>query len=191
MIPFVILAIDDTDDRVFMTSLYLQYKRLMMSEILKIIGEKCDAEDILQASLVKLIEKIPRLRTLGERQRVNYLITTVKNTAYSALRRLKKTGFASIDDDEWVLGDRLCSNDCVEETITRVETVERLEVIWPMLDEKSRYLLSARYFLEMQPPEIAAELGIKPESVRMELTRARRKAKELLGAQVSMTDLWS
>ena len=63
MIPFCILAIEDESDRAFMESLFLQYNRLMYHEIFKITKNLDDTEDILQSSLVKLIEKIPLILT--------------------------------------------------------------------------------------------------------------------------------
>ena len=46
MIPYCILAIENDDDREFMSSLYIDYKQLMYSEIRKIIKKDCDAEDV-------------------------------------------------------------------------------------------------------------------------------------------------
>ena len=62
-----------------------------------------------------------------------------------------------------------------------------MEEVWPLLDEKSRFLLSARYFLGMNQEEIAAELNIKPDSVRMEMPSARKKVRELLAEHFGVT----
>lgn len=45
-LPLIIMAIED--GRAFMTRLYLQYRRLIYSEIRKIIGGRDEAEDLLQ-----------------------------------------------------------------------------------------------------------------------------------------------
>lgn len=52
--------------------------------------------------------------------------------------------------------------------------------VWDKLDEQTRYLLNARYLMESSDAEIAAQLGISAGSVRTYLTRARRKAYELM-----------
>ena len=62
MIPYCILVIEDDSDRVFMETLFLEYQRLMYSEINKILQNAWDTEDVMQATLVKLIDKIPDLR---------------------------------------------------------------------------------------------------------------------------------
>lgn len=46
-----------------------------------------------------------------------------------------------------------------------------------------RWLLEARYILDYSDGELARELGVKPDSVRMALTRARRKARRLMESQ--------
>lgn len=179
MLPFVILAIEDDSDKAFMTELFLRYERLMYSEARKIIKNQCDPDDIVNTALVKLIEKMSTLRSLSERQRVNYLITTVKHTALTeVMRRSRETN--SIDDEDWYERDQLCADESVEECVERREDVDRLEQVWNQLDSKSRFLLEARYFLEQDDMEIAMSLGIKPDSVRMGLSRARKKAKTLL-----------
>ena len=64
MIPYCILVIEDDDDREFMTLLYIRYQRLLYKEIYEILKNSWNTEDILQATLVKLIDKIPELRRL-------------------------------------------------------------------------------------------------------------------------------
>lgn len=47
MLPLVIMAIEDEDDKAFMTWLYLQYRRLIYSEVRKITGNTDEVEDLL------------------------------------------------------------------------------------------------------------------------------------------------
>lgn len=62
------------------------------------------------------------------------------------------------------------------------DELEHLSKVWPKLDWRSRYLLESHYILEKSPYEIA-NLGIKPDSVRMALTRARKAAYALLAKE--------
>ena len=190
-IPFFILAMNNDDDRQFMTSFYLKYQRLMYSEAIGILQGRREPEDIVQTSLVKLIEKIDLLRSMTERQRVNYMITTVKHTAISALRELKPDKFFSVDDEDWAEGSRLHTDESLDEMLFRRENVGRMELVWSCLDPRSQYLLKARYFLEMNQDEIADELHIKPDSVRMEMSRARKRVRQLLTEKFDMVDLWT
>ena len=163
----------------------------MYSEANKILQGQRDPEDVVQASLVKLIEKVGLLRSMDERHRVNYMITAVKHTAISALRELKPDKFNSLDDEDWAEGRQLHADGSLEETIFRRENVGRMESVWCLLDGRSKYLLQARYFLDMDQDDIAKELHIKPDSVRMEMSRARKKVRVLLAEKYDMVDLWT
>lgn len=126
MLPICILAIRDDDDRAYMTRLFVKYQRLMYRTIYDILGDKWATEDVLQTTLLRLIDHLDTLRRLE---------------------------------------------------------LDVLAQVWPRLDENTRWLLEARYILDYSDGELARELGVKPDSVRMALTRARRKARRLMESQ--------
>lgn len=177
MIPICILAIEDDSDREFMTNLFLQYKRLMYSEIVKIVPNDTAVDDILQDTLVKLIKQLQKLRRFERDQLVNYIITAVQHMAINYLRDQK---VIVPFDDCLETPDSEQEQAIIEEHLAHEEAKETLERIWPKLDARNQYLLESRYILEKPMDVIAQELGIKPESVRMALTRARKAAYELL-----------
>ena len=73
--------------------------------------------------------------------------------------------------------------DEIEMRLAYTDELEHLSKVWPKLDGRSRYLLESHYILEKSPYEIAANLGIKADSVRMALTRARKAAYALLAKE--------
>ena len=83
MIPYSILAIEDENDREFMTFLYLQYEKLMYSTIHKVTQDNWLVDDIFQSTLEKLIDKVWLLKKLNRDRLVNYLIVACRNTAYN------------------------------------------------------------------------------------------------------------
>ena len=87
MVPFCILAIENEDDREFMTRLYLDYSRLMQQQITKIVQDEWAAEDLMQTTLVKLIDKVQDLRT-------NVLLSYISKRHKSNQR--KKGGLAKL-----------------------------------------------------------------------------------------------
>ena len=87
MIPYCILVIEDDDDRTFMEQLFVDYHRLMYHEIFKLVHDQWAAEDVMQSTLVRLIDKIPELRLKDRGHLVNYTLML----AYSVIR--------------WVAGD--------------------------------------------------------------------------------------
>lgn len=179
MMPAVILAIQDESDRTYMEWVFQTYHRLMYHYIMEKLNDPWQADDVMQESVVKLIDKIDVLRRLSESKRRNYIITTAKNTAISYLRR--EAVRKGIPYDDW-------TKDCIgtesdeepESLILYQEEMELLQYVWNDLDERSRYLLSSRYILEQTFEEMARELGVSSGSARMLLTRAKRSALALI-----------
>lgn len=179
MIPCCILAIENDDDKEFMIALYEDYKRLMFFEVGKIVKNEQDIEDVVQDALEKLIDRISLLRRLGRDRLVNYIISTCKHLALNHNRDY--VNFQNISYDEY----SKCSSSeynqhGVEHQIIREKESEILRRILARMDSRSRHLLEGYYFLDISMPELAKELGIRPDSVRMALTRARKKAFALL-----------
>ena len=179
MIPFCIMAIESEDDREFMEKLYINYQRLMYSEIFKITRDQWVTEDLLQDTITKLIDKVEELREKERKQLINYIISSCKNRAFNYVTREGKRVSFSLDecmDAPSAEYDRYE----MERTLIHTEDLDRLAAIWPDMDERSRYVLEAHYILEKSNEEIAKDLGICPNSVRMALTRARKTAYKLL-----------
>ena len=133
MLPLVIMAIEDEDDKAFMTWLYLQYRRLIYSEVRKIIGNTDEVEDLLQSVVEKLIEKLPLLRGMEQNKLVNYIISTAKNTAYNSLRG-KDRGI--LWEEQEALADPAPAP---EDQIIAQEDLYRLAHVWGDLDERTQY----------------------------------------------------
>lgn len=180
MIPYCILIIEDDDDREFMHSLYINYQRLMYSEISKIIKSDQDVNDVMQTVLERLIGKISLLRSRDRAQLANYIISTCKFTAYNYLRDNKKQQFEEPYYECEFLPDEISGGHEIEMHIIKDEELEALRRVLLRMDSRAQYLLKGYYFLEKSMEELGAELNIKPSSVRMSLTRARKQAFELL-----------
>lgn len=179
MIPLIILAIEDEDDRAFAEHLYVTYRRLMLSEIQKIVENAWDAEDVMHSVVVKLIDKLDLLRTLSRANLVNYIITASRNTAISLLREKKKLPAYSFDD----LVDSMEEDSMTTEDRVMLELDQEIaHQAWCLLPYEVQSLLSAKYVLEQTDIEISKMLGIQKNSVRMALTRARRTFREQLFA---------
>lgn len=98
MIPFCILAIENDDDREFMAELFLRYQRLLYNEIYEILKNPWNTEDVLQATLVKLIDKISELRKKEEAKLVSYMVVAARNNTYNFLRAQKKSAQVSFEE---------------------------------------------------------------------------------------------
>lgn len=184
MIPLYILAIEDDDDREFMSQLYLSYNRLMYDEIIKIVHDSWVTDDLLQATIEKLINKVQELRNKDREHLVSYIIISCKNAARNYLRNQKRHPAFCLDEE----ADRLDTKNTQEGIEFRLISEEELNAlvqIWSKLDERSRWILEMRYIQEKTTAEMASELGIKAGSVRMMLSRARNKAYSLAQEQLN------
>ena len=175
MIPVYILAIEDESDREYMNWLYCQYEKLMFSTIRKYTNDSWLVDDIMQSTLEKLMCKISLLKYLTRNRLISYIISSCKNNAYIILQyQSTHSTIDYIDTDH--IGDSTDIFSKVESRILHEETLSYLIRIWPLLTPRNQYILRAKYILEKSSAEIAHELGIKSDSVRMALTRARKEA---------------
>lgn len=179
MLPVCILIIEDESDRTFMSQLFQTYHRLMYSEINQIVPDAWAAEDLLQASLEQLLERIDQLRHKDQRALVSHIAATCRNLARNYMREQSRLASCSLEEQ---LDLPALENDQSEMEWRLVDADERVTLlrIWPKLDERSRHVLEGRYILKKSDQELAQELGIKPDSIRMVLSRARRSAFRLM-----------
>ena len=178
MIPAIILAIENDNERDFMIDLYSSYHRLMFSEIQKITNDTWTTDDVLQISLIKLIEKISLLRTFERNRLVSYIITTCRNNAYNYTKKPSITRECDLIETDGVD----YNSNPLETLILQKEREMIIRTAWNSLDERSRYFLESKYILQKTDKEIAADLDINPNSVRMYLTRSRNPLKTKITA---------
>ena len=179
MIPFCILAIENDDDREFMAELFLRYQRLLYNEIYEILKNLWNTEDVLQATLVKLIDKISELRKKEEAKLVSYMVVAARNNTYNFLRAQKKS--AQVSFEEYSGQENSASADRqIESGMIAKEEIEEMVRRWSQLDERSKHLLEGKYILGKSDEALAEELSINPASVRMALTRARQNAYQII-----------
>lgn len=167
------------DDKDFMLRLYQEFKPLMFATARRYISNPSDCEDVVQDSIVKLIEKIDTLRGKDRCILGSYIVFTIRNTAINYLRRQNvinaHSGSLALQYDE------LESTELsLDELMSLAERRAKLSEIWDQLPEEDRVLLGGKYILGYADRELAAQLNCKPSSIRMKLTRARRKAFKLL-----------
>ncbi len=175
MLPIVILAIENDDDREFMSMIYYQYNRLMFSEANKIVQNDADAEDIVQDVIEKLIDKIDVLRVLAPRQLTCYVAESAKNRARNFMR---STVNCPLPIDALDQAGKFAED--VELAVLRSVSVDELRIVLKNMKETTSELLRMKYLLQLSNDEIAKELRVKPDSVRALLSRARKEAFTML-----------
>jgi RNA polymerase sigma-70 factor (ECF subfamily) len=172
----VFLAIESATDREFLESLYRTYRKMLFHIAKGYVHEDGAAEDVVQDAFVKLIPKIPLLRSFDRCRLRAYLVATVRNTAITKAMRWKAERVQRIDDPveeaAWSISD---SGSSLEDALLSKEQRESFAAVLGSLEEQERFLLEAKYFVQQTDREIAEKLQVKPDSIRMMLTRVRRK----------------
>ena len=165
----------------FMAELYQKYNRLIYCEIVKIVPEPWNAEDVMQSLLVKLINRIELLKTLDQRHLVNYLITAARNSSLNFKRDEKIYNVDFMDD-------KLASDEDIESVVIRKEDLYSLASVWESLDKRTQYILRARYILNKSGKEIASDLNMPQNNVRMAIVRAKQKARKAMALRKTEKD---
>lgn len=166
----------------YVEQLYERYHRLMFFVAGKYSSDPGQYEDIVQDCLVKLAEKTETLRTLSEPALASYIMAAAKNTALNYVRRQNYDQKLIVHYEDVVanLTAWQSLDASLDDVVIELEDRERVRAIWSQLDEETRRILEGKYYLEYENWELARILGVKTDSVRMKLTRARRKVLELL-----------
>ncbi len=178
MLPLVFLTMEPGDDRAFLEQAYLDYHRLMYAQALRVLRDDAAAEDAVSDALLSLMKKISLLRTFDRNKLRAYCVITVKHAAISALRRRQKEHPAAEDR----LADT-ADEGRVEDGLMERAGVERIKEAIRRLPEQEMRIMVMRYFREMTDGEIAQETGLQPVSVRVHLSRARKRLREILSGE--------
>lgn len=175
MFPLIFNTIRNAQDRTFMERFYEQYHKLMYSQINKLTQNNDEIEEIMQEVWVRLIEKVSLLQTMPRDRLVNYSIAVARYTAYAFFRKKKRLELISFEDCELAWYSQQAADSRLEEIIIQKIEGEKLYYVWTHLNARDQALLNMKYILDYANNEIAEVLDVKPESVRMLLTRAKRK----------------
>ena len=173
--------INDVDDRAFMQKVYQQNERLMYAIALKYASNTQDCEDIVHDTVEKLCKNIAKIKELPNSALRAYVVYAVRNTAIN-FRKHQSTINRHIQQ---LSGDDSDSEyDQPESIIERIEDLQekrtRLTKVWTQLTDAEQELLYRKYVLDQTTEELAGIFQCSRDSIRMRLSRARRKSLRLM-----------
>lgn len=161
-------------EKSFFEQLYHSYIKLMYAQASHYIRNTDVAEDIVQESLVKLLQKYSVLSTLDEKALATYIVYTVRSTAINYLKheRLKQ---------QWIHYDDLpITTPDAEEIFFGSLHTEELYTAWKQISFDEQMILALKYFLGFTIEELAKTYNCSLVNMRVRLFRARKKLKKLL-----------
>lgn len=170
----IILAIENEEDREFMTQIHEKYYPLLMSIAVKNSSNLHDAQDIVNETFIKLINNIQKLQS-GNYSLRPYITAILRNTIYEYYRGTKKVDAKTSCGNENDIADCVEDPNDTELQVINEETME--EMMWAIneLSERDRLLLINKYYLGYLDRENAGFLNINEKNVRMYISRARKR----------------
>ena len=181
MITFIINEVSEKSNQDFMLKLYDTYKDRMFGIVRNLVFEQDYVEDVMQEAVAKLCRHVATIRPLERCKLEAYIVLTVKTTAYSHNERMKRDKqYLVFGDDDIMLGLLKTSERYVEDDMVHAEKIMRLRRILDRLPENEQDIIIRKYYLRQCDFEIAKAHGLKEGSIRMKLTRIRRKFLELM-----------
>lgn len=186
MIAYIIGALEDQGDRAFMENLYRNFERLMFSTARKYVQALPDQKDIVQDAMEKLIKKITTIRPMNRCALSCYIVYTVRSTSIDFLRKQKKGVERNTSIDLSESSELEAITPTLDDLTILGERLALLQSQWPNLPEEDRILLEGKYVWGYTDQELAVKLKCQPSSIRMKLTRARRRAFEQMTEKEGM-----
>ncbi|MDR1675780.1 MAG: RNA polymerase sigma factor [Tannerella sp.] len=159
-------------------SLLERYGRPVHSLIVKVVGNREDAEELTQDVFLKAYRSLASFQ--GNSRFSTWLYRIAYNTAISATRK-KKYEWLALED---CLPEQLAEEDAsnVPEQESDDEQLERLEEAMKRLSPDERALILLFYRQEKSIEEIAAITGLTVSNVKTRLHRIRKKLFVLMTA---------
>lgn len=181
------MAIEDEGDRLFVENIFNNYSEKMYLVAVNILHNHDDAEDCVQDTIVKIIDKLDLFKNA---QQENYLIKlvviTCRNTAinkYEKNKKRKKAQFLTSeygDNDESSMMDIPDYSSNVERIVLSDFICRYVIELINKLDVKYRDVLVLKG-MGYDYDEIAYFMNISPDAVRKRYSRAKAMIIEMGG----------
>lgn len=173
----LLAAIEDEDDRDYISQLYEQYYPIMKKKAYDITQDYNIVDDLINDSFIKLIDKISVLRSLDCCKRASYIVHTIRNVSFNYVKHRKmensRTFFGESEDLVDSVPDTAAT---AEEIYLKQEEYRELGEAIDQLSDRDKELLYNKYNLELSDPEISELMGIPVNNIREYLVRAKRRA---------------
>jgi RNA polymerase sigma-70 factor (ECF subfamily) len=173
------------DGRAF-RELTQRYNRRLFRVARGVVRDDAEAEDIVQEAYLRAYARLAGFR--GECRFSTWLTRIVLNAAIGRIRRRRSAESferALRTGDRQVIEFPRAHNDDPEAALARAEMRRLLERAIDELPDPFRLVFMMRDVEDMSAEETAESLGIRPETVKTRLHRARRRLRRSLADTMS------
>lgn len=166
------------EEKEFFEKLYEEEKNFMFYIAGKYTQSNSDREDIVQESVLRLLNNISTLKRLDCFKVRKYIVLTIK--AVSLDYEKKKRVHRMILISEEMLETMLEADIVLRQTGPDDSVSLLVEQLKSQLSQREWFVLEGRYILGYSQEELGKLLGVNPNSVRMIICRARNNARDIL-----------
>jgi RNA polymerase sigma-70 factor, ECF subfamily len=124
-----------------------------------------ETQDIVQEAVIKTLPRLDSMKILSDRTLEWYLKQAIRNRIIDLYRRPRR-------DREEVPADLAAKTPSAEDLVIGEEAIERYEGALDSLKERDRLLIVMHVELGLSNKEMAEELEMTPDAVRVALARA-------------------
>lgn len=147
-------SLKNLDDEKFIEAIYYNCYGFMRHKILQVTKDEATLPDLIQETILRLIPKIPLLRTLTEVQVAAYAGNTAMHLALDYVR--EKNPILA----EWQVDNLTYKEENTPEQVyERKESMEEWSSVLNCLTEFEKRFLILHYQLELTPKQICKSLG--------------------------------
>ncbi|MDF1696486.1 MAG: RNA polymerase sigma factor [Saprospiraceae bacterium] len=156
------------------------YKNKMFRYAYSIIGNRFEAEDIVQEAIIKIWKRMDKFSEIDNKEA--WVITIVRNLAIDKVRAKKKKQTSDINDF-FHISDSAPSPDI---KLEQKDAVRKVAEIMGTLQETQREIITLRDIEGYTYQEIADIMELKVDQVKVYLFRARKILREKLAPMRKM-----
>lgn len=163
-----------------MLNLYKKFARLMYTTAFRYVPDRQNCEDVVQDAVESLCRKVHTLQKLPSPALPAYIVYTVKNRALNFIKHQTVVNKHTTELSPENLAEYESPDPSPESMVVFKDQMSRLNEVWPELPEQDQELLYRKYVLGQSDEILAGVFSLQKDSLRMRLTRARRKAMSLM-----------
>jgi len=166
LLPAILAIYETQAEKDHVTALFEAYRWTMYNEARQIPTSHEDAEDAVQEAFIIIHDHLNKLTDITCHKTRGYVVLVAKNLAKNKLRKRRRERTMQMEDMTYELPDTK------ESTHTRMEIEEVISEI-ESLPETPREILLLKYYHQCSDKELAAIMGIRHDTVRKRVERAR------------------
>lgn len=166
------------DDNTLLESVYLQYKDYMFAIAQSLVHNRSDAEDAVHEVFLKISQRyMDTLRRItSDRDLKNYLLSSVRNTALSILKRRQREFSEDMED---VQTQHTMDDSLFDQIIQQIEYEKVINAL-AELPLQYKEVLYYHFVLEYSIKETAEILHRKPGVVKVQLVRGKKSLIDII-----------